>query len=230
MGLIRKAQTTVAVLIFTAAGAGCFAQQEMNTQDPYNPQNQRLPNGPTNPNLNSSFPGTPSNVVPSLIDMGFGTDQGNIGPFVTPADKQFARMTAMRSMMEIQLSQAALEKASSDAVRQLAQRMLDDYTRWSDSIQRISARLDIQIPAELDARHKAETDQIMALSGAEFDRAYLREMVRLQNKALTITHYEAANAGVARFRNWAGVMIPTMQEELKIAKQEENAAALVSRK
>ena len=161
--------------------------------------------------------------------MGFGTDQGNVGPFVTPADKQFATMTATRAMIELQLSQAAFEKGSTDGVRQLGRRMVADYSTWSENISRASMRLKIVVPTELDAKHKAQVDSILALSGAAFDAAYLKEMVHLQNKALTITHYEADKAGVTGFRNWAGIMIPTIQEELKLAKQEQNGA-LVSKK
>jgi putative membrane protein len=232
MALIRKAQITAAVVVFAAAGASCFAQQTGST-DPYNPQNQRTLNNnsmPTNPPVNSAFPGAPNNVEPSILDMGTGTDQGNIGPFVTPADRQFATMTAARALMEIRLSQAAADKASSDGVRQLARRMVDDYTKWTNGITRASVHLGIKIPTELDAKHQAEADSILALSGPAFDEAYLRMMVHLQNKALTITHYEADHAGVTGFRTWAGIMIPTIQEELKLAKQEANSGAMVSRK
>lgn len=226
-------------MVFAAAGAGCFVEQcfaqqpTTNANDPYNPQTQRNFNNnsmPTNPPLNSAYPGAPNNVEPSLISLGTGTDQGNIGPFVTPADKQFAGMTAMRSMMELKLSQAAAERASGEGVRQLAHRMVDDYTKWSDGLTHVSERLSIQVPTELDAKHQAEVDRVLALSGTAFDDAYLKIMVHLQNKALTITHYEAENAGVARLRTWAGVMIPTIQEELKLAKQAQNSSALVSRK
>jgi putative membrane protein len=216
------------VAVLAAAGVSCFAQQQ-NVTDPYNPQTQRLPVTLTNPPLNSSQPGSPNNVTPSILEMGTGTDQGNIGPFVTPADRQFATMTATRAMMELRLSRAAVEKGSTEGVRQIGQRMIDDYTKWSDGITRASAHLNIVLPTDLDAKHQAEVDRILALSGEAFDQAYLKQMVRLQNKALTITHYEAANAGVTGFRNWAGVMIPTIQEELKLAKQEQ-AGPLVSRK
>jgi putative membrane protein len=216
------------VVIFAAAGASCFAQSQMNTNDPYNPQNQRLVNTQTNPPVNSAYPGSPNNIAPSILDMGSGTDQGNIGPFVTMADKQFARMTATRAMIELPLSQAAAEKGSTEQVRQLGRRMVEDYSIWSNSITRASARLKIELPAKLDEKHQAEVDRILALTGPAFDEAYLKEMVHLQDKALTVTHYEAENAGVTGFRNWAGIMIPTIQEELKLAKSGKSTAEVAS--
>jgi putative membrane protein len=164
------------------------------------------------------------------MDMGFGTDQGNIGPFVTMSDRQFATGIASRVLIEIPLSRAAIDKGSTEAVRQLGRRMVDDYERWSENINRASRWLAISLPAELDAKQREKVDRITALSGPAFDEAYLKEMVHLQNRALTVAHYEAANAGVTGFRTWAGVMIPTVQEELRLAKQELHGESLVSRK
>jgi putative membrane protein len=229
MGLKRNVQTTAAVVIFAAVGASCFAQApQQNTYDPYNPQTQRQPNNMTmNPVLTSTQQGNLNN---NILNHGSGTDEGNIGPFVTMGDKQFAQMTATRSLMELQLSQAAVEKGSTEGVRQLGRRMVEDYTKWSNGMTRAAAHLKIEIPTELDAKHQAETDRVLALSGAAFDEAYLRAMVHLQNKALTITHYEATNASVSGFRNWAGVILPTIQEHLKMAKQEQNGGEMLSRK
>jgi putative membrane protein len=191
---------------------------QVNTQtnyDPYNPQMRR----------ESAPPQTPS-----LIDMGFGTDEGNIGPFVTIPDKQFAQITAIRTMMELRLAQRAIATSDRPDVRAVAQRMNDDYTRWGSGMQRAAAYLKIQLPADLDAKHQAEVDRICALSGPEFDEAYLKEVVRLQDKALTVTQYEAQNAGITGFRHWAGVMVPELQDEVKMAKKSLSFDTIVSRK
>lgn len=163
----------------------------------------------TNPNTVNGEP-----INPTLADYGSGTDQGNIGHFVTMSDKQFATMMASRSMLEIPLGRLAAERGNTAAVRQLGQRMVDDYTRWSSGMAKASAGLNIKLPTELDPKRKATLDRISGLSGPEFDAAYLKEMVTLQNKALTIAQYEAANAGVSGFRHWAGVMVPIIQEQL----------------
>jgi putative membrane protein len=158
-----------------------------------------------------------SAVTPTLADMGFGTDQGNAGPFVTLADKQFAQVTAVRALIEVQLGHRALENADRTDVKTVAQHMIDDYTQWGAGMQKAAAYLKTSLPAEPDAKRKAELDRICALSGAAFDRAYLSEVVHLQNEALTVTQYESANAGVTGFRHWAGVMVPKLQDEIKMA-------------
>src|SRR5271163_3065700 len=85
-------------LIATAvlAVTGASAQQP---SDPYNPQTRR------NPAQNGSM-----DADATLALMGTGTDQGNIGPFVTMGDKQYAQAMAARGIMEIRLGQLALDK------------------------------------------------------------------------------------------------------------------------
>jgi predicted outer membrane protein len=78
-------------------------------------------------------------------------------------------------------------------------------------------KLSIELPTELDAKDKAEVDRICALSGPAFDEAYLKAVVRLQSKALSMSHHEASDAAVSGFRHWAGVVIPNLQEQVHTA-------------
>lgn len=210
MGLIRNAQLFTAAAILTVSCA--YAQ---NNYDPYNPQTMRQPH---------------ANVQPSLVHMGFGVDQGNIGPFVTISDKQFAKTTAMRALMVVQLGRKALETSDRTDVKTVAQRMIDDYTKWGEGMQKAAAYLKIELPAQLDAKHQAGLDRISALSGPEFDKAYLAEVIHLETKALTVTQYEAGNAGSTGFRHWAGVMVPKLQDEIKLARESYSADTLYTRR
>src|ERR1043166_2711950 len=103
-----------------------------------------------------------------------------MGPFVTITDKQYARAMATRGMMEIRLGQAALEKTSRDDVKVIARKLVNDYLRWEDGMSKAAAKLGIPLDSDLDVKRKAVVDRICALSGDAFDRAYLGEVVQLQ--------------------------------------------------
>ncbi len=162
--------------------------------------------------------------------MGFGSDEGNIGPFVTNTDKQYAQSMAMRGLMEIQLGQAALEKTDRPDVKEVAHRMVGDYLQWDAGMDKAAAKLAIPLPREIDGKDKAEVDRVLALSGPAFDEAYLKEVIRLQQKALSMSHHEASNAAVSGFRHWAGVVIPQLQDQIHLAQKTLAADAMVSRK
>jgi len=206
----RNVRLLTAVAVLSISGA--YAQ---TPNDPYNPQTKRTPN---------------TAIEPSLADMGFGIDEGNIGPFVTNTDKQYAQAMAVRGIAEIRLGQAALEKTDRPDVKEVAHRMVSDYLNWSAGMDKAAARLSIPLPKDVDGKDKIEIDRILALSGPEFDQAYLKEVIRLQQKALTMSHHEASDAAVSGFRHWAGVVIPQIQDQIHLAQKTLAANVTVSKK
>ena len=218
---LRQVPVTVAAVALMAI-SGAHAQTSANSQMNYDPYNPQMRGQMASANA--------SNMTPTLMDLGFGSDQGNAGPFVTLSDKQFARTTANRAMLELQLAQTALGKSDNPDVKKVASRLTDDYTRWQAGIQRAANYLKISLPNELDAKSKADMERITSLNGADFDQAYLREVVHLQHKALTITQHEVEASGVTGFRHWAGVMVPELQDQVRLAEHGLAANSLVSRK
>ena len=215
MSVLNVCSVGIIGLLFAVGCAS--AQNPTTTNDPYNPNNRRMSQG--------------NQTDPNLIDMGFGTDQGNMGPFVTNTDKQYAQSMAVRGMMEIRLGQAALEKSGREDVKILAHRMITEYLSWDAGMEKAAAKLAITMPSDLDAKEKAEVDRISALSGPEFDRAYLKEVIKLQSKALTMSHHEASDAAVSGFRHYAGVVIPTLQDQVHQAQKALDASGVeISRK
>jgi putative membrane protein len=210
MSVLNVCSVGIIGLLFAVGCAS--AQNPTTTNDPYNPNNRRMSQG--------------NQTDPNLIDMGFGTDQGNMGPFVTNTDKQYAQSMAVRGMMEIRLGQAALEKSGREDVKILAHRMITEYLSWDAGMEKAAAKLAITMPSEMDAKEKAEVDRISALSGPEFDRAYLKEVIKLQTKALTMSHHEASEAAVSGFRHWAGIVIPTLQDQVHQAQKALDASAV----
>jgi predicted outer membrane protein len=195
----QKFPVLVVTAIFAAGGA--IAQTPV---DPYNPQTRRMQN---------------TTAEPSLADLGSGTDQGNIGPFVTMTDKQYAQAMALRGMMEVRLGQTARDKSDRADVKAVADRMIKDYLNWNDGMAKAARKLKIQLPTELDGKQKGVVDRISALNGPAFDQAYLKEVIHLQTTALTMSHLEASEAGVSGFRHWAGITIPNIQDQIQMAQK-----------
>jgi putative membrane protein len=167
---------------------------------------------------------------PTLALMGTGTDEGNIGPFVTMGDKQYAQAMAARGIMEIKLGQLALDKADNADVKAVAHRMIKDYLNWNDGMAKAAVRLKIQLPSDVDAKQKAAFDRISGLSGAAFDQAYLKEVIHQQTKALTMSHQEASEGSVSGFHHFAGIVVSNLQDQIEMARRALEAQTVVSRK
>ena len=74
------------------------------------------------------------------------------------------------------------------------------------------------LPNDLDANHKALRDKLSKLSGSEFDKAYMREMVSDHEKDVAAFKKESTSAKDADLKNWAAKTLPTLEDHLKQAK------------
>ena len=95
-----------------------------------------------------------------------------------PTDtRMFINNMAIAGMAEVQLGKLASERGMSADVKQFGQMMVTDHTKANDELKQIAAKLNIQLPTELDTKHKALADRLSKLQGAEFDREYAMAMV-----------------------------------------------------
>lgn len=133
------------------------------------------------------------------------------------ADRQFVMEAARGGMAEVELGQLASDKAQSDAVKQFAQRMVTDHGKANDELKALAQSKNITLPTELDAKHKSTKDRLSKLSGAQFDRAYMQEMVSDHQKDVSEFRKQSQSAKDAELKAWATKTLPTLQEHLQMA-------------
>ena len=75
-------------------------------------------------------------------------------------DKKFAKDAAIGGMFEVELGKLALQKASSDPVKQFAQKMVDDHSKAGDQLKEIAGKDSITLPDALDSKHQARIDKL----------------------------------------------------------------------
>src|SRR5437899_6655685 len=93
-------------------------------------------------------------------------------------DNTWMTKAAQGGMAEVELGKLAQTQGSSDAVKQFGQRMVDDHTKANEELTRIAADKGITLPSGLDAKNQATKDRLSKLSGKDFDRAYMEDMVK----------------------------------------------------
>ena len=73
-------------------------------------------------------------------------------------DNTWMTKAAQGGMAEVELGKLAQTNASSDAVKQFGQRMVDDHTKAGEELARIAADKGITLPTGLDAKDQATKD------------------------------------------------------------------------
>lgn len=139
-------------------------------------------------------------------------------------DSAFVTKAAQGGLAEVELGNLAKQKASSDAVKQFADRMISDHGKANDELKSLAGGKNITVPSAVGAKDKAVMDRLSKLSGPAFDRAYMRDMVADHKKDVAEFQKEANNGRDADVKSWAAKTLPTLQEHLKIA--EDTAAKL----
>ena len=142
---------------------------------------------------------------------------------VSSADKAFVDKAASGGMAEIEMSKLAQQKASNDQVKQFGTHMVDDHTHAADELKQVATSKGLTLPSDIDAQHKSKMARLEKLSGAQFDRAYMDDMVA-DHKAVVAEFAKQAKSGSdADLKSFASKTLPTLQEHLTMAESTDRA-------
>jgi len=94
---------------------------------------------------------------------------------VSKADENVMKDIAHANLSEIAAAKVALSNSNNDEVKKFAQKMIDDHTNAQKELQQLADAKGVTLPTEPDVKHKAELKMMSALTGAKFDKAYMKE-------------------------------------------------------
>lgn len=133
------------------------------------------------------------------------------------SDSAFAMKAAVGGMAEVKMGELAAEKASNQDVKSFGQQMAQDHARANDELKQLASSKGITLPTDLDAKHQATYDRLSKLSGPEFDRAYMQEMVKDHKEDVNEFRRESKSGSDAELKAWAAKTLPTLEGHLKQA-------------
>jgi putative membrane protein len=132
-------------------------------------------------------------------------------------DGMFMRTASQSSMAEVAHGELATKNASSQEVKNFAQRMVDDHTKAHAELKALASKKQTTLPAELGPKHQAMQDKLAKMKGEAFDRAYMQHMVGAHTEAVKLFEQESQNGKDTDTRAWAAKTLPVVQEHLKLA-------------
>jgi putative membrane protein len=105
----------------------------------------------------------------------------------------------------------------SDAVKQFGQRMVDDHGQANSELMSLASSKGMTLPTELDAKHREQVTKMSAMTGADFDRAYVKMMVSDHRKDVSEFEKQSTRVTDADLKAFATKTLPTLQEHLRMA-------------
>jgi len=142
------------------------------------------------------------------------------GKAVSAADRNMMRELAYANQSEIALAKLAQSKASSEEVRNFAQRMVDDHSKALDQLQKLAQAKNVQLPTAPDATHQSLEKKLNALSGQEFDRQYMQQAGTLDHRKVhNLVARVSTRAQDTELKALAADLQPGIDQHLQMAQQ-----------
>lgn len=141
---------------------------------------------------------------------GCGSEATNSSSFTTKA--------AQGGMSEVLLGNLALAKGQSAEVKQFAQQMITDHTKANNDLKEIAARKSVALPTDTNDEQKDLLEKLSKLSGADFDKAYVKAMIEDHEKDVEEFQEQAKSGTDADVKAFAAKTLPTLQSHLETIK------------
>lgn len=130
------------------------------------------------------------------------------------ADAHFAMKAAQGGMAEVKMGQLAADKAGSPDVKAFGQQMVDDHTKANDQLKSIAKDEGMTLPGDVNQKQQAMYDRLSKLSGADFDKQYVKSMVMDHQEDVKDFQKEANSGKDEKIKSFASQTLPTLQQHL----------------
>jgi predicted outer membrane protein len=97
------------------------------------------------------------------------------GAKLSKGDEGILKDMAMANMAEIEGGKLAQSKGQSAEVKAFGQQMIDDHSANLKEVQALAQARGVTLPTEPDSKHKAMAAKLEKMSGADFDKAYMKQ-------------------------------------------------------
>jgi putative membrane protein len=133
---------------------------------------------------------------------------------VQRSDRNFIVKAAEGGKEEVELGRLAQGKVSNEAVKQFAQRMVEDHGSANKELMELAANKGVKLDDKAPKKNPM-MDRLSKLQGAQFDREYVKEMVKDHKKDVAEFRRMHSGAVDPNLKAWIDKTLPTLEDHLK---------------
>jgi len=138
---------------------------------------------------------------------------------IARGDRRFMEKLAKDNAAEIETGKLASTQGSNEQVKQFGERMVQDHGQAADELKQLAQSKGVDLPDAADRKHEREAKSLDKKQGAEFDKAYMQQMVKDHRADLKELQKEAKNAKDPDVKAFAEKTAQVVQEHLNQAQQ-----------
>jgi putative membrane protein len=133
---------------------------------------------------------------------------------LTTAEKTFVTKAAKGNFSEVELGKLASQKSDNQDVKAFGDQMVTDHSKANDSLKPIADSNGVQWPIKLTGEPKTLYDQLSKLSGAAFDKLYVRAMLQDHQKDAKEYEMESGKVKDSQLKSYVDQTLPVVQQHL----------------
>jgi putative membrane protein len=133
-------------------------------------------------------------------------------------DEEFMRKAAAGGLAEVELGNLAKQNGGSEAVKQFGDRMVNDHSKANSELQQLAQQKGIALPSKPESKDRRLAKTLESKQGADFDKAYARDMVKDHEADIAEFRKEAESGKDPAVKAWAQQTLPVLQQHLEAAK------------
>ncbi|GAB3694792.1 hypothetical protein GCM10027592_16150 [Spirosoma flavus] len=138
---------------------------------------------------------------------------------LSSADQSLMMEVAKGGMMQMAVSQVAVQKATSPEVREYAQAEVDEQTGLSTKLKEIASAKGITLPSSPDSETQAMVSKLQGMSGASLDKMYMDEIgVKGHQKLDGVMSKVESSASDPSLKGVGSAAHPLVKTHLNVAK------------
>jgi putative membrane protein len=141
-----------------------------------------------------------------------------VNPSISKEDRDFFDDSAQGQLLEIKLGQHVAKNAANEDVKRFGQRMVDDHTRLQKELSATAQQLGINMPADLDKKHKDIYDKLAGETGATLDKDYMARMVDDHADDVKAFEKQVKDGKAPQLKQFAATSLPTLRDHLTQAR------------
>jgi len=182
------------------------------------------------PGHTSPKPGTNTEAVSAMEDTTAGV-VGTVSAEMTKTTKGFVTGAAINDMYEVTAGKIALQRASSPAVKEFAQKMVDAHTKTTDMLKGILAtnKINVTVPAHVDNRRQGMLDNLRGAAAADFDHRYIVQQVAAHKEADILFRGYAKDGDNAAIKDFAAATDKDIKMHLSMAQELDRSTSMAKK-
>lgn len=135
-------------------------------------------------------------------------------------DRLFMSQAAQGGIAEVMLGKLALQQASSQSVKDYAQRMIKDHTQANNQLMKLAAQKGVTVPKTINEEQQAVMNQLSKLSGKSFDQEYMNEAgIESHAEQVALFQNETQLGQDPDVQAFAAKTLPIVQQHLQMARK-----------